>query len=133
MNVSELSKNKPATMAVILDNVPALQSTTTCHETAELFRRLAGATGFAVLQDGYPIGLIGRDDLTIKLATQFGHAVYGKRSVAELMFKEPLIVEISETIDTVEHMITTGYETALTAGFIITDNGQYVGMGNALA
>ncbi len=133
MSVSELYEGRPSTMAKILMNVPALDAETACHDAAELFRRLQGVQGFALISNNEPIGVIGRDDLTIKLATQFGHAVYGKRPASDLMISNPLIVDIADNIDVVERMITDGYESALSAGFIITDNHKYVGMGNVLS
>lgn len=133
MSRSELQTNYSANLSVILDNVPAIDITATCHEAAELFRRMEDIVGFAVLDHNDPVGILSRNDLTIKLATQFGHAVYGKRPVSDLMISDPLIVDISQSIDYVEQLITNGYENALFTGFIITDCNRYTGMGNVLS
>jgi len=133
MSIKHTDETKPITMAGLLDNTPAISTTTTCHEAAELFRFMDGVIGFAVLQDEKPVGIISREKLTIKLASQFGHPVYGKRPVTDLMTQDPLIVDINETIDRVEQLITDGYEHALSSGFIIVQDETYIGMGNVLS
>ncbi len=133
MSIKQTDGSKPVTMAGLLDNTPAINTGTTCHEAAELFRFMDGVIGFAVLENDTPVGIISREKLTIKLASQFGHPVYGKRPVTDLMTRDPLIVDINETIDRVEQLITDGYEHALSSGFIIDQDRTYIGMGNVLS
>ncbi|WP_169567208.1 sensor histidine kinase [Sneathiella limimaris] len=133
MNYISETEIRQVTMANLLETIPPVSETTSCHQAAELFRQLDGVEGFAVVRLGKPIGIIARDHLTIRLATQFGHAVYGKRPVAEMMLRNPLVVDINDGIDQVEHLITDGFESALSAGFIVSQNGDYAGMGNVLA
>ncbi|MBE7635455.1 hypothetical protein GUA87_01250 [Sneathiella sp. P13V-1] len=120
-------------MLDILDAVPAVQHTEICNDVAEKFRALPSVPGFAVLNDGLPVGVIGRDDLIIKMAAQYGHAVYAKRPVSELMDIHPLIVDVTADVDHVEQQIAEQYSHALSTGFIITQGGTYLGMGTAIA
>jgi len=120
-------------MLDILDAVPSVQHSENCNAVADKFRAMPNVQGFAVLNDADPVGIIGRDDLTIKMAAQFGHAVYAKRPVSELMDIDPLIVDVSMDVDAVEQLIVEQYPNALNAGFIIIENGQYLGMGTAIS
>ncbi len=121
------------TMRDILEDIPPVDGNTLCRDVAELFRENETVRGFAVTEDGNPIGIIARDELTIRLATQYGHAVYGKRAVTELMDPDPLIVNLQDDIDQVEARIASGYSQALQSGFIIVDTGFYKGMGTGLS
>ncbi|MEP4192189.1 MAG: ATP-binding protein, partial [Sneathiella sp.] len=121
------------TMGDILNRISPIEGTTLCRDVAELFRDKEQVRGFAVVEQGNPIGIIARDELIIRLATQYGHAVYGKRAVTELMDDDPLIVDINESVDEVEERIASGYSQALQSGFIVTDNGIYQGMGTGLS
>jgi signal transduction histidine kinase len=117
----------------ILEEIPAIADTMLCHDVAEEFRALPAVCGFAVLDKGHPTGVIARDDLLIRLASQYGHAVYGKRPIRELMNNNPLVAEIREDLDEVERRIADGYSHALSSGFIIVEDGEYLGMGTALS
>ncbi|GLQ05402.1 hypothetical protein GCM10007924_06230 [Sneathiella chinensis] len=129
----ENKQGQTPTMACILEYVPAICEETRCEDVAEMFRKFEGVHGFAIVRGDRPVGLIARETLTIRLATQFGHAIYAKRPVWELMEEAPLIVELCEDIDAVERMITDGYHHALSSGFIIVQDGAYRGMGTALS
>ncbi|MBO6825526.1 MAG: hypothetical protein JJ879_04940 [Sneathiella sp.] len=120
-------------MLDILDAVSPVQHSESCNAVADKFRAMPQVQGFAVVDQSGPIGIIGRDELTIKMAAQYGHAVYAKRPVGELMDSNPLIVDISMDVDAVEQLIVDQYPKALSAGFIITKKGGYLGMGTAIS
>jgi len=113
--------------------VPAVDKATPCYKVAELFRSHEGVLGFAVIDGQTPVGIIAREALTIRLSLQFGYAVYGKREVTELMDVEPLLVDVAEDVDAVECKIADEHSAALVSGFIIVENGKYLGMGTALS
>ncbi|MCG8490870.1 MAG: ATP-binding protein [Sneathiellales bacterium] len=120
-------------MAVLLEEIPPVDSHIYCRDVAELFRQKESTRGFAVVEAGEPVGIIARDELTIRLASQYGHAVYGRRAVTELMDNNPLIVELKDDVHDVEKRIAEGYPNALLSGFIIVENGFYRGMGTGLS
>ena len=57
--------------------------------------------------------------------------LYSKRPVERIMHRSPLTVDISESIDSVLARIADGASDALISGFIVTDNGAYVGVATA--
>ncbi len=129
--MGEVTRNP--TMQNILEDIPPVDGQTLCRDVAELFRNNQSVRGFAVTEKGNPVGIIARDELTIRLATQYGHAVYGKKVVTELMDPNPLIVSLQDDIDLVEARIANGNSQALQSGFIIVEAGLYRGMGTGLS
>ncbi|WP_169543339.1 ATP-binding protein [Sneathiella aquimaris] len=132
MSRQEKHWHRPA-MLEILQDVSPVQETMLCRDVAEFFRQRETVRGVAVLRSGVPVGVISRDELIIKMATQYGHAVYGKRPVSELMDTNPLIVDVQAPLDDVERCIANGYPQALLSGFVIIRDGLYLGMGTGLS
>ncbi|TMP74512.1 GGDEF domain-containing protein, partial [Pseudoalteromonas phenolica] len=53
-----------------------------------------------------PIGLLHKDQLTEVFAAPYGHALYDKCEVTELMDKQPLVVDENQMLDIVSEQIT---------------------------
>jgi two-component system, cell cycle sensor histidine kinase PleC len=85
-----------------------------------------------VVDNGVPIGLICRSDFDHRLAHAFGNALWAKRPIAAVMDREPMLVERSMPIETIQSMIASDRPSALLRGFIVTDQGRYLGLGTAL-
>ncbi len=82
-----------------------------------------------VVKNGSPVGLINRNALIDKLARPYRHELYGKKSCTLLMDVAPLIVDKDMSIQELSHTIVEADRHHLSNGFIITDRGQYLGMG----
>ena len=99
----------------------------------QLFAEQADRLLVAVVTlSGRPIGLIDRNSFMMRMSTQYGHALYAKRSVALLMDPHPLVVEGSREIGDVtsDALATTAAD--LTRGFIVVENGIYFGVSASL-
>lgn len=82
-----------------------------------------------VVKNGLPVGLINRNALIDKLARPFRHELFGKKPCTLLMDADPLIVGKNMGIYELSRMIAEADQHHLVNGFIITDQGQYLGMG----
>ena len=82
-----------------------------------------------VVKNGLPVGLINRNALIDKLARPYRHELFGKKPCTLLMDAAPLIVEKDMSIQELSHAIVEADRHHLSNGFIITDHGQYLGMG----
>ncbi|VTO11416.1 Autoinducer 2 sensor kinase/phosphatase luxQ [Brevundimonas vancanneytii] len=82
--------------------------------------------------DGRPIGLIERNAFTLKLAAEFGRALYARRPVSALMDPAPMIVEADASADVLFASMDTAGLGALLKGFIVVSRGRYVGVGAGL-
>jgi hypothetical protein len=79
--------------SIVLDCAP-VRETTTGETLYERFRREPDTLAVAVLgQDGRPVGLIERHSFTLKMAAEFGRALFARRPVSFLMDKDSLVVE----------------------------------------
>jgi two-component system cell cycle sensor histidine kinase PleC len=121
------------TIAALGSAIAPLPPDITCGATFDRFQSDSEAVALAVVERGRPIGLINRYDLIVALATPYGRALYANKPVASLMDRAPLMVETSLHIDELEALIATERPSALMRGFIVTRDGHYAGVGNALS
>ncbi|WP_242397136.1 histidine kinase dimerization/phospho-acceptor domain-containing protein [Brevundimonas abyssalis] len=73
-----------------------------------------------------------RNAFTLKMAAEFGRALYARRPISALMDASPLILEgDTEAEDLFRTVDATGLS-GLLAGFIVTDRGRYLGVGSGV-
>ncbi|MDA1089906.1 MAG: ATP-binding protein [Proteobacteria bacterium] len=120
------------TIGAIVERIKPAAKESTFEQIAKQFSEDLSMPAIAIVEHGDPIGLVDRQKLSSLLSKQFGWALYSQRPVAEIMDFDPLIVEMTEHIDTVETIIANENPNALSTGFIIVDNGEYVGIGSAI-
>lgn len=82
--------------------------------------------------DGRPVGLIERNAFTLKMAAEFGRALYARRPVSALMEPEPLMVEADASADVLFQNMDAAGLGALLKGFVVVSRGRYVGVGAGL-
>ena len=79
--------------------------------------------------DGRPLGLIERNAFTLKMAAEFGRALYARRPVSGLMDPNPPYAEASASAETFFRTVDAAEMNMLLRGFIVVENGLYVGVG----
>jgi len=82
-----------------------------------------------VVKKSMPVGLINRHALIDRFAPSFQRELHGKKPCTRLMDVAPMIVEKDMSIHELSHAIVEADRHHLSNGFIITDRGQYLGMG----
>jgi len=82
--------------------------------------------------DDRPVGLIERNAFTLKMAAEFGRALYARRPVSALMEPAPLLVEAEASADVLFQSMDAAGLGALLKGFIVVSRGRYVGVGAGL-
>ncbi|WP_410007606.1 GGDEF domain-containing protein [Pseudoalteromonas holothuriae] len=106
----------------------AIHQCTQCKDAHKNFEADKQLMSLAVVNDDrQPIGLLHRDQLTEVFAAPYGHALYAKKSVLELMDKQPLIVDENAQLDVVSQQITE-QEFDIRRHIIITRNAKYLGL-----
>ncbi|HWA63451.1 MAG TPA: ATP-binding protein [Caulobacteraceae bacterium] len=83
--------------------------------------------------DGRPRGLLERTDFALKMASQFGRAVYAGRPVELLMAPDAVMVDGDAPVDEFVQGHLVERPAALLRGFIVTRQGCYAGVGTALS
>jgi len=117
------------TVAVPLPSVPP---TMRCEDVDRRFQADPDLGTIAVVEHGRPVGLINRYDLITHLSRDFGRALFARKPVADLMDRNPLVVESTTSVDKLESLIADEHQSALLRGFIVTRAGVYYGVGTAL-
>lgn len=79
-----------------------------------------------------PIGLVERNAFTLKMAAEFGRALYAKRPVSALMETQPYIADVAAEADSFLQSLSVADMGVLLKGFIVVKDGRYHGVGAAL-
>jgi len=82
-----------------------------------------------IVQEGLPLGVLTRHQLTQIYLRQFGREIYGKRPVATMMRETPIIVDVRDRLEDAAQRVSEQLSSPITEDFIIVDGGQYLGMG----
>ncbi|MEL0640217.1 bifunctional diguanylate cyclase/phosphodiesterase [Pseudoalteromonas aliena] len=106
----------------------AIDSETRCKDAHKVFEKNKSIISIPVLdKENQPVGLLHKDQLTEVFAASYGHALYDKRPVTELMDKQPLIVDENQMLDTVSQQITEqGFD--IRRHIVITRESRYLGL-----
>ena len=79
--------------------------------------------------DNRPIGLIERNAFTLKMAAEFGRALYARRPASTFMDGSPRILDADLDAETLFQSMDAANLGSLLDGFVVTEDGAYVGVG----
>lgn len=106
--------------------------TTLCAEVLHFFSAREDLAALAVVKDGRVIGLIDRNRVLTTFARPLMADLYADQPVGALMDPAPLVIDSGAPIGEIGLLIAETKPSALTTGFVITENGRYLGLGSAL-
>lgn len=112
--------------------VPCMTTDETNEKVMEMFNRHRDLVSLPVVEGRRPIGLINRSIFLSQMSKPFRMELYGRKSCIAFMDKEPLVVDAAMDIDTLTFKTVEHGEKALSDGFIITQGGVFLGVGNGL-
>ena len=116
-----------------VDMIPPLDLGTPGAEVFERFQAEPNTLALAVVDgDGHPVGLIERNAFTLRMAAEFGRALYARKPVESLMDRDPPIAEAGTSAESFFEAYGAAELGALLGGFIVVSRGRYVGVGTAL-
>lgn len=113
----------------LLIEVPFVTPESRNGEVFAAFERDPLLHGLPVVESGRPIGLINRNLFMQSLARPFYREVFLGKSCVTFMDKSPLVVEQGLSIQELSFRALAHGDKTLTEGFIITEGGQYLGLG----
>ncbi|WP_419252359.1 putative bifunctional diguanylate cyclase/phosphodiesterase [Caulobacter sp. ErkDOM-YI] len=100
----------------------------------ERFREEPDTLIIPVLDDeDRPIGLVERNAFFLRMAAEYGRALYANRPISALMDVEPLVVDADTPLAEFTSDSLSYRASDLLRGFIVTDGGRYLGVGTVLA
>ncbi len=133
LSESEPELAGPWTVGQLVIPVESFDISRTCHEVAHWFQENKQVAAVPVLKNGQISGLVERNAFFYRFLTGYGREVYGKRTVLDLMYLDPLIVSASEQVNAVSMRITEERPEALQHGFIVIDKGVCRGVVSGIA
>jgi len=80
-----------------------------------------------------PIGLVERNTFILRMAAEYGRALYANRPIGSLMDASPLVVDAETPLAEFTTDSLSFRASDLLRGFIVTDEGRYLGVGTVLA
>ena len=122
--------HKAVTARKLLRTVPTASVSTTAEDAYQIFTRDPELHILPVVQDGQPLGLISRFSMIDRYAQPYRRELYGRKSCARFMDNQPLMVDQSLSLQELSRMVAEGERRHLADGFIITEAGQYLGIGD---
>ena len=82
-----------------------------------------------VVKDGQPVGIISRYNVQRVLMGRYGRELQGHKSIAHFMNAAPLLVAVDRPMEEASRHITRNIAFPITEDFIITNGGEYYGVG----
>ncbi|PXA85647.1 diguanylate cyclase, partial [Caulobacter sp. D4A] len=82
--------------------------------------------------DDRPVGLVERNAFFLRMAAEYGRALYANRPIEVLMDSEPLVVEADVELAAFTSDSLSYRASDLLRGFIVTDGGRYLGVGTVI-
>ena len=82
--------------------------------------------------DNRPIGLVERNAFFLRMAAEYGRALYANRPISTLMDSQPLVVDADMALAEFTTDSLSYRASDLLRGFIVTEGGRYLGVGTVL-
>ncbi|WP_295707353.1 ATP-binding protein [uncultured Brevundimonas sp.] len=116
-----------------VERIAPVSPATPCALVLDRFTDEPNTMAIAVVgDDGRPLGLIERNAFTLRMAAEFGRALYARRPAESLMDRNAPVAEASLGAETFFETYDQAELGALLSGFIVVSGGLYVGVGSAL-
>lgn len=120
------------TAELLVINVPTITSDETNADVLKTFGRHRDLVSLPVLENDIPIGLISRNIFMSQMSKPYYRELYEKKSCIAFMDKSPLIVDVHTPIETLAARAVESGDKTLADGFLIVDQGCFVGIGVGL-
>ncbi len=116
-------------------HIPAFAPTDTVNEIAAqlMLPEYQAILSVPIVQDGIPIGVMTRSQLHNIFMKNFGRELFGRKPVANFMARSFLAVDVRTSVAEAANYISAKIQSPLSEDFVITEEGQYLGLGSVLA
>ena len=112
--------------------VPTVTSEQSNGTVLEVFGRHRELISLPVLENDQPMGLISRNIFMSQMSKPYHRELYEKKSCIAFMDKDPLIVESETPIEELAAQAVASGDKTLADGFVIVEQGRFVGVGSGL-
>jgi len=118
----------------LAEPVEPVLATTPGAAVYQRFEREPDVLALAVVDSaGRPVGIVERNTFFLRMAAEYGRALYAQRPISMLMNAEPLVVEGDVGLMVFTREVLAERPSELLQGFIVVQEGRYAGIGNTLS
>jgi EAL domain-containing protein (putative c-di-GMP-specific phosphodiesterase class I)/GGDEF domain-containing protein len=110
-------------------HAPAVNTTTSNDEVAQIFQAYPDLHALAVVERDRPLGIINRQQFMDQYAKLYFREIFGRKNCMLNANTHPRLIERSHDIEELVGILTSQDQRYLSDGFIVTENGRYVGLG----
>ncbi len=110
-------------------SAPTVSATTTNNELAAIFMSAPELHGVVMLEADRPVAIINRARFFNEYTKLYFREVWGRHPCAMHANSEPRLIERDHSVDELVGILTSQDQRYLTDGFIVTQNGRYLGLG----
>ncbi len=125
------TNSKTVTARKLLKSVPVVSPLMTADEVFSIFSQDAELNVLPVVSHGAPLGLINRYRFVDHYARPYQRELHGSKPCTRFMDNQPLMVDQSMSLSQLSRLIADGSQRHVADGFIITERGSYLGIGNS--
>lgn len=116
-----------------VSQVPTLAPDQPIDDVADLMLGESLFLSMPVIADGKPVGSISRYTLQDIFMRRYGRELWGKKPISVLMNADPIIIDADFPLENAVKQIVDQVKSVLIEDFIITEQGNYIGMGSVIA
>lgn len=108
---------------------PVARMDTSNNEVAEWFLQNPELHAVAIVDNERPVALLNREQFMNHFAALYFRELHGRKPCVMFANRAPRLVELQYDVDELLGILTSQDQRYLKDGFIVTDNGRYVGLG----
>jgi serine phosphatase RsbU (regulator of sigma subunit) len=117
----------------LVRELPAIEKGTTNERVMQFFADNPAQDVAAVVDQGRPVGLLGRHSFMETWARPFQRELWGRRGCETLMDGDPLVVDIAAPLPVLAARAVRIGARVLRDGFVAVRDGKYAGVGTGFA
>ena len=114
---------------LLMLQAPTASPATSNDAVADIFRERTDLHALAVVDGTRPVAVINRQQFMNHYATLYFREVHGRKSCLTFANPAPRVVELDCDVDQLVGILTSQDQRYLSDGYIVTDNGRYLGLG----
>jgi len=115
--------------SLLVVQAPTAAPGTSNDAVAAMFHKHQGLHALAVVDGTRPVALINRQQFMNHYATLYFREVHGRKPCIAFANNAPRVVELDCDVDQLVGILTSQDQRYLSDGYIVTDNGRYLGLG----
>lgn len=126
-----LSPSGNVTVRSLIRPVEPASPQTPTDEVYQRFDNDPDLMSMPVVSNGTPLGLINRHELVDRMARPYRRELFGRKSCMQFMDPMPLCIDEDSTVQEAGLIVSRSARRHIYDGFMVTRNGEYLGIGSA--